>query len=110
WMLVLALGGSAVALGVAGGRAAVGFLLGSVASYFNFRWLKRLVEALGPDGKSPARGEAMVLGGRYFLFGILGYVIVKYFEVSPLAALVGFLVVVGAVILEILYELIYAGT
>ncbi len=110
WMLVLALGGEVVALGVGGLLAGGGFLLGAVASYFNFRWMVRLVEALGPDGKKPGKLLAVVLGGRYLLFGILGYVIVKYFGVSPLAAITGFLVVAGAVIFEILYELIYAGT
>lgn len=109
-MTVLGAIGTAAAFLKAGLPAATGFLFGAIASYFNFRWLKALVEALGPDGKPPGRASAIVFGGRYFLLGMLGYVIVKYFGVSPLATLMGFLVVVGAVILEILYELIYAGT
>lgn len=110
WMLALGLAGTAVAAWRAGPMPAMGFALGAIGAYFNFRWLKQLVEALGPDGQAPGRGKALVLGGRWFLFGIAGYVIVKYFGISPLAALMGFLVAVGAVVFEILYELIYAGT
>jgi len=110
WMLVLALAGTVVALRVGGITAGCSFLLGSTASYFNFRWMVRMVEALGPHGRKPGKLLAVVLGGRYLLFGILGYAIVKYFGVSPVAALAGFLVVAGAVMFEILYELIYAGT
>lgn len=47
---------------------------------------------------------------RYFLFGALGYAIVNYFEAGFEGALAGFFVSVAAVILEILYELIYART
>lgn len=110
WILVLAVAGTLAAVKVGGPAAGGGFVVGAVASYFNFRWMVRLVEALGPDGKRPGKLLAVVFGGRYLLFGILGYVIVKYFGVSPIAVLVGFLVVAGAVMAEILYELIYART
>lgn len=110
WIAVLAAAGTLAAVKMGGAAAGGGFLAGAVGSYFNFRWMVRLVEALGPDGKRPGKLLAVVSAGRYLLFGILGYVIVKYFGVSLMAVLVGFLVVAGAVMAEILYELIYVRT
>ena len=53
-------------------------------------------------------GRAIVFGMRYFLFGLVGYVIVKVFGISLLAVLAGLFVAAAAVVLEIIYELIYA--
>ena len=87
---------------------ALGFLIGAVASALNFRWLHGLVDSIGPGTKKPGRGLRIILPLRYIVFGIVGYVIVKYFNVNIMAALVGLFVAVAAVLLEILYELIYA--
>ena len=104
--------GAAVWLGVAGWRGGLGFLLGGLISYANFRWLKRTVDSLGQAAaaKPPRARVAVFLGLRYLLLGLGGYVIVKYSEISLTAALVGLFAPTGAVILEILIELIYAGT
>lgn len=104
-------------LGVAGTLAAalwlglpwgLGFLIGAGASALNFRWLHQLTESIGPGAKKPGKGLSVFLSFRYLLFGGAGYVIVRYFEVDIMAALVGLFVAVAAVLLEILYELIYA--
>jgi hypothetical protein len=104
--------GAAIWWAVAGWRGGSGFLLGGLISYFNFRWLKRTVDSLGqaPGAKPPRASVAVFLGLRYLLLGLGGYAIVKYSEISLTAALVGLFVPTGAVILEILIELIYAGT
>src|SRR5579862_5769556 len=104
--------GAAIWLGLAGWRGGVGFLLGGLISYLNFRWLKRTVDSLGtaPEAKPPRASLAVFLGLRYLLLGLGGYAILKYSEISLTAALVGLFVPTGAVILEILIELIYAGT
>ena len=52
----------------------------------------------------------MFLGLRYLLLGLGAYVILKFSEISLTAVLVGLFVSTAAVILEILIELIYAGT
>ena len=88
----------------------VGFLIGATASALNFRWLHHMADSLGPDGKKPRRGLGFFLSFRYVLFGVVGYVIVKYFKVNIMAALVGLFVAVAAVMVEILYELFYART
>jgi hypothetical protein len=112
WMVWLTGMGVLAALALGGWRAAGGFLAGSLASYLNFRWLKRLVEALGSDasGKPPRARAAIFVGLRYLLLAVGGYVILKSSVVSLPAALAGLFVSVAAVILEIIFELVYART
>ena len=90
----------------------MGFLLGALISYLNFRWLKRTVDALGDlsGGKPPRARVAVFLGLRYLLLGLGAYAILRFSEISLTAALVGLFVPTLAVILEILFELIYART
>jgi hypothetical protein len=70
------------------------------------------VNALGDTagGKPPRASVAVILGLRYLLLGLGAYAILKFSEISLTAALVGLFVSTGAVILEILIELIYART
>ncbi len=107
-LLWLSLAGALAAGWRYGTAEALGFLLGAGASALNFRWLHRLVDSLGPGGPPPGKGLGAVLSLRYFLFAVAGYVIVKYFEVNLMAALLGLFVAVAAVFVEVLYELIYA--
>jgi hypothetical protein len=97
---------------IAGWRGGCGFLLGGLISYLNFQWIKRTVYALGDGagGKPPRKRVAVFLGLRYLLLGLGVYAIVKFSEISLSAALVGLFAPAAAVILEILIELIYAGT
>ena len=92
-----------------GWRWSLGFALGAAASYFNFRWLKRVVDALGSDSpKRPSRKFAILMGLRYLLLGAGAYAILRFTTLSLPAALTGLFVPAGAVVLEIVYELIYA--
>jgi hypothetical protein len=89
-----------------GPRMATGFLAGTILSMINLRWWTGLANALGPSGKAPRRGSAVLLGLRYLLVGAAVYVIVKILEIAVLPVLAGLLVSVAAVLIEILYELI----
>lgn len=94
-------------------RWSAGFLLGALASYFNFRWLKQLVDSLGEAAvtrRHPRARIAAFMGLRYLLLGLAAYVILNFSELSLNAALMGLFVSVAAVLLEIIFELIYAGT
>jgi len=111
--LTLGLGaaGTLGVLALAGWRGAGGFLLGALASYLNFRWLRRLVNALGAaaaEGAPPRPRAAVFLGLRYLLLAVGAYVILKSSVLSLEAALAGLFVSVAAVVLEILFELVYA--
>jgi len=93
-----------------GWRWGLGFLAGAAASWFNFRWLKQLVDSLGSaaTGRRPPRGMAVFFGFRYVLLGAGAYAILNFSALSVAAALIGLFVPAAAVILEILFELIYA--
>jgi hypothetical protein len=109
--LVLGGIGAVVAAIVGGLPAAGGFLLGAGISYLNFRWLKRLVDSFGRtaiSGRTPGAKVAVFLGLRYVFLGAGAYVILRSSVVSLPAALAGLFVAVAAVILEILFELVYA--
>lgn len=110
-MIVLAVTGAAVALLRWGASGALGFSAGAVAGWLNFRWMKGVADALGaPAGRSRGRtAVAILFGARYLLLGAGAYVIVRFTSLSLTAALVGLFVPVAAVILEILYELVYAS-
>ena len=47
---------------------------------------------------------------RYVLFGAAGYVTIKVFGVSKTSILMGLFVLVAAILLEIVYELLYVRT
>jgi hypothetical protein len=107
----LAAGGCLVCLAARGWRWAVAYLLGAGASYLNFRWLKRVVEALGAAlSARPSPKFAILIGLRYVLLGGGAYAIVNFTSLSLPAALIGMFVPVAAVILEIVFELIYAAS
>jgi len=101
----------AIAATIYGGwRWGLGFLAGAAASWFNFRWLKQLVDSLGSvaTGSRPRRARAIFMGLRYVLLAAGAYVILNFSALSVAAALIGLFVPAAAVILEILFELIYA--
>lgn len=109
-MLWISIGGALVAAWQAGWASSLGFLIGAAVSVINFRWLHHLADSLEPAAPKPRKGLRLLLPLRYVLFGAAGYVIVRYFKVNILAALVGLFVAVAAVLVEILYELVYART
>ena len=98
-IIVLGLIGSATAFVKWGGQAGVGFLLGAAASYLNFHWLHGLVTAMGSEEKTRPR-LAFFLGNRYFLFGLVAYMLVRFFGIDLMAALAGLLVPVAAIMVE----------
>jgi hypothetical protein len=104
--------GTIVTMIYGGWRWAAGYVVGAGAAYLNFRWLKRLVNSLGEAaaGKPPRARVAVFLGLRYLLLAAGGYVILNFSALSMAAAALGLFVPVVAVILEILFELVYAGT
>ena len=68
------------------------------------------VDALGAKLTArPSPKFAILIGLRYLLLGAGAYVIVNFTSLSLPAALIGLFVPVAAVILEIIYELIYGA-
>ena len=121
-MAALAAAGCLACLILRGWKWGLAYLLGAAASCVNFRWLKSVVYSLGaaPDRRSVSRPRcagtggrhnarfAILMGLRYALLAAGAYVIVNFTSLSLPAALAGLLVPAAAVILEIVFELIYA--
>jgi hypothetical protein len=107
-LLAMAVGltGTFALLLAKGFRPAAGFCLGAALSVLNFRGLSMLVNVLGGASK-PGPLAAVLITLRYVLIGCAIYVIVRFLGVTPAAVVWGLLAAFGAVILEILYELVF---
>lgn len=104
FLIAIALAGSGVFAVARGWRSGLGFLLGAGVSYASFERWHAMVHSLGA---ASGRGAAWRSTARLLLLALAVYVIVKYLEVNRMAALAGLGAAAAAVILEILYELIY---
>jgi hypothetical protein len=102
---VLGLTGTILILLAYGLRTATGFMFGAALSILNFRGLSMLVNIIG--GAKPGAFAAVLIALRYLLIGCAIYVIVRFLGVTPAPVVWGLLAAFAAVILEILYELIF---
>ena len=104
-ILFVSLLGLPVAWYVWGWRGAAGFIVGTVLARLNFNRLRALVEVLGPGRKWVS---VPLIAGMYFLLGLAGYVMIKYFEVAVLSTFAGLLLVpIGAILFEVIHSFIY---
>lgn len=104
-----------VALGLAGAIAAAiwkglangfAFLIGAAISYGSFRVWRRVAEALTVTTRKP---NSALYAVRMIAVVAGAWVIIKVLGLNLAAAAVGLLVSGAAVVLEIVYELIYAS-
>lgn len=107
-IVVIGLAGTVAAALMKGPAFGLGFLLGAMLSAASFwRW-KKVADSLGrTGGPSPKGHSAMKWVLRFALLIGIAYVIVNYLEVPPAAVLFGLLVSAAAVVVSIIYELIY---
>ena len=103
-LLLAAIGTLAVLLRY-GLRNALGFLAGAALSYFSFRSMMRLAQAVGASGKQPVTGSAVFFALRYVLIGVAIYAIIEGLGSSPGALIVGLLVSFTALALELLWTI-----
>jgi len=118
FMVAIAALGTVVAFAVRGWTWAVGFLLGSLISGLNFRWLRKLVESLGAraaeakdrhaQGAPGLSHRSVFLALRYLLLGGTAYAILRYSPISLTAVIIGLFVLIGAVFVEVAFEIVYA--
>jgi len=104
--LLVGLVGTAAIFFTRGRGAAAGFLAGAGISYVNFELLSGLADVMGASTPK-GRAWAVLIALRYAIVGLAVYVIVRILGITPVAVLVGLLAAFAAVILEILYELIF---
>jgi len=106
-ILVLALLGASFLAAVKGIRIGLAFLIGCAVSYLSFWGWQQVAAALGP---TPKKRSSWGFTIRVILLGALACVIIKFLGLDVAAAVTGLLVSAAAVILELIYELIYART
>lgn len=106
--IVLALGvagaiGLSLSRGIATGTA---FLIGAAISFASFWGWQRVVDSLGPKPRKRSHAFFVL---RLIALGALACVIIIYLRLNVAAAAVGLLVSGAAVVLELIYEMIYAS-
>ena len=106
-VLILALGtiGAGALTTLKGFRMGLAFLIGALFSYASFWGWQHLVLALSPGAK---RKNSWRFVFRIVLLGGAALAIIRLLGLNVVAAVTGLLVSAAAVILEIIFELIYA--
>jgi hypothetical protein len=105
-ILVLGLVG-AIALSLYRGiLTGTAFLIGAAISFTSFWGWQGVVDRLGPN---PSRRGRVFFVLRLIGLVALACVIIKYLRLNVAAAAIGLLVSGAAVILELIYEMIYAS-
>jgi hypothetical protein len=92
-----------------GWRIATGFACGSLVSYFNFHWLKQVVNVFGErvtQAGQPQSAKGIVLRfvARYVLMALVAYVIFSVSRASVFGLFGGLFLPVAAIACEAAYE------
>ena len=106
WMAAIGLLGTGGAGQMGGMHWAGPFLVGAVASYFNFRIIERFANTLG---SAPRKAGGYALFIQFTLFALGAFVILRSSGFSVGAAFLGFLVCPAAATAELIYELLTYG-
>jgi hypothetical protein len=108
-MAVFAGSGSLVLFVWRGWKWGAGFAFGAGVAWVNFLLIKKLADSLGVAGRKPSStGSVVFLGSRYLILGAVVYATLRFTSISMLAAVIGLFVSLAAVLVEILFELVYA--
>lgn len=107
WTLGLGTCGIIAALVWKGPVNALSFALGVAGALFNIWFFRGVALALGTTGETPLRASKVLLILRILLIGLGTFAILKTSEIVVPALLLGLLASAAAVILEILYLLIF---
>jgi hypothetical protein len=110
WSLGLATAGATALATYSSLATAAGFVVGAIASILNLQLLHAVVERLGPNPKPGRKRIISLFAVRYFGLTVLAYVTLRVFGANPAAFISGLLVATLAMLLDSLFELIYAGT
>lgn len=111
WMAACAAAGFVTVLVWRGWRDALGFAMGALFSAGMFHWFHGIASGIGGGTVAPSRSRLAWLGAlRYAIIGGGAYVIMEVLRIQPAPIAGGLFVMVAAVLLEILFQLVYART
>jgi hypothetical protein len=105
-ILVLGFAGAITVAALKGIPSGFAFLIGSAVSFASFWGWRRVVDAFGPNPKQRKTAFFVI---RLLALVAVACVIIKFLGLNVAAAALGLLVSGAAVVLEIIYELIYAS-
>ena len=110
-ILAVAAIGTPIAGWTAGPWGALGFAIGAIGSWWNFKQLVQVVQALAHaavEGQSASPTRAVLgLLVRFLLLAAIVLVILKYSKISLIALLVGLFASTVAIALELIYESVW---
>lgn len=107
WLTVaLGLLGTIATVALRGFWSGLAFLIGAAVSYLSFFGWRRLAGAIGPGGQTRF---AWLFVARNFILLAAAWVIIKFLGPKAAVGATGLFVATAAIILEIIYELIYAS-
>ncbi len=109
FMVAAAAAGTVAVALAAGGKWALGFVVGCAISFVNFYWLKVIVSAMAEritSGRSRESGGGLILRLllRYLLIAIILYVIFSVSLASVYGVLAGLALPVAGILCEAAYE------
>jgi hypothetical protein len=99
-------------------RVGVGFLIGAVLAWVNFRWLERAMDTItrastaqasSPEARVPASGY-FGLFARYALIAVVVYVSFSLFRIPVLSMVVGLCSLGAAAMLAVLVEVLSSSS
>lgn len=108
FLALLAVAGTLGAFAWQGWRSGAGFALGAALAWINFLWLKRIADSVGASDVKASVPSAFFFGSRYLILAAVAYVILRFTNISTPATLTGLFVSLGAVLAEIIFEIVYA--
>lgn len=107
-MIAFGIGGFFALSVTFGWRISLGFALGSVTAYINFRWLEKIVAGLGEAPSTSGRASARMVAARfllrYFLMAAVAFVILGVSRKSLYGLFAGLFLPVAAILCEAAYE------
>lgn len=106
-ILALALTGSSAIALAKGARIGLAFLIGAVISYASFWGWRQVVDAITPTSRKRSSIPFVL---RILLLLVLAYAIIRFLRLNVAAVASGLFVSAAAVLLELVFELIYART
>lgn len=108
WTVAISLIGASLIASSSDIGSVAGFLVGAVASWYNFLLLHRVVGRLGAEADAASRRVVTLFTLRYLGLGVLGYGTLILLGTNPATFCAGLLVAVFAMLFDATIELIYA--
>jgi hypothetical protein len=109
WIALVTLAALPFVWGRGGAIWGASFLVGAIGGYWNYVAIRRIGDRLLPTVQRTGHGPSSTLGFllRLLFIGVAVFVIIRFTRINLVAAFMGLFVPVAAVVVEILYEVVF---